>query len=57
MRPLESVIEEEPSELETPASELTNKNNRYKGSLHRKQTSIMSSKRASSSRHPLEEEI
>jgi hypothetical protein len=36
MKPLESVIEEEASDLETPASELTNKNNRKKGTLHRK---------------------
>jgi len=50
------VIEEEASELETPASELTRKNNRKEGTLHRKQTSIMSSKRASSAGHPLEEE-
>ena len=50
------MIEEEASELETPASELTHKNNRKKGTLHRKQTSIMSSKRASSAGHPLEEE-
>jgi hypothetical protein len=32
---LESVIEEEASELETPASELNSKENRLKG-LHRK---------------------
>lgn len=56
LKPLESVIEEEASELETPASELTNKHNRNKGNLHRKQTSIMSSKRVSSAGHPLEEE-
>jgi len=56
MKPLESVIEEEASEIETPASEVTNKHNRNKGNLHRKQTSIMSSKRASSAGHPLEED-
>lgn len=53
---LESVIEEEASELETPASELNNKENKLKG-LHRKQTSVFSSKRGSGLCAPLEESI
>jgi hypothetical protein len=53
---LESVIEEEASELETPVSELNNKENRLKG-LHRKQTSVFSSKRGSGLCAPLEESI
>jgi hypothetical protein len=36
MKPLESVIEEEASELETPASELAGVNDRKRGTMHRK---------------------